>query len=319
MTHNVENWQALAVRLEKLEKQNRRIRGIGIALLVLAAALVLMGQTPGHRTVEANEFVLKDASGTVRGRWSVVEAFGPKFVLLDATGKERVLLNVLDTGAGLILRDASGRDRAGLVATVNGPGLNLTDANGKSRVFVFADDTEDSFGVGLHDEKGLKRAALTFYNGTPKLALLDAERKERVGIELTEGRPLVRLWDQQGKPRVAIGAPVPGNLGTGLVVLGERGKSSVRVGFSTEEPMVGLTDESGIPRLMLLASQEGGDLALTNRSAKIVAELGENEDGSVRLSLNDAYGSPRIVMRMGPQGPMLGVVDENQRTLWKAP
>ena len=49
-----------------------------------------------------------------------------------------------------------------------------------------------------------------------------------------------------------------------------------------------------------------------------MAQLGENEDGSVRFGLNDAYGSPRIVIRMGPEGPMLGVLDE-KKVLWKAP
>ena len=36
--------EALAQRLEKVEQENRRLRGAGIAVLVLAAAGLLMGQ-----------------------------------------------------------------------------------------------------------------------------------------------------------------------------------------------------------------------------------------------------------------------------------
>jgi hypothetical protein len=201
MTHNVENWQALAARLEKLEKQNRRIKGIGIVLLVLAAALVLMGQTPGHRTVEANEFVLKDADGTVRGRWSVA-ALGPRFVLLDATGKERVAFNMNPGGAGLTLSDASGRARAHLVATVNGPGLLLTDANGKDRLFLFADDTENSAGLGLQDEKGSQPVRLTVGPDRAHLILFaPGERPTDRLIYLEAGPglgPQVMVKDKEG-------------------------------------------------------------------------------------------------------------------------
>ena len=56
----------LMERLEKLEKQNRRLKQVGAVALVLAASILLMGQAPARRTVEANEFILKDASGNVR-------------------------------------------------------------------------------------------------------------------------------------------------------------------------------------------------------------------------------------------------------------
>ena len=47
-------------RLERLEKQNRRIKQIGALALILLGSVFLMGQASPPRTVEANEFVLKD-------------------------------------------------------------------------------------------------------------------------------------------------------------------------------------------------------------------------------------------------------------------
>ena len=60
------DWVTVVGRLETLEKQNHRLKVVGTAVLILAAAFVLMGQAPRTQTVEANEFVLKDADGKVR-------------------------------------------------------------------------------------------------------------------------------------------------------------------------------------------------------------------------------------------------------------
>jgi hypothetical protein len=55
-------------RLLKLEMQNRRLKRLGAAALVGVALLLAMGQAPAKKTVEANEFILKDDSGNIRAR-----------------------------------------------------------------------------------------------------------------------------------------------------------------------------------------------------------------------------------------------------------
>jgi len=69
--------QALAERVTRLEAQNRRFRKAGIAALVVASAVAVMGQARTSRVLEANEFVLKDNSGTVRVSLSVDTTTGP--------------------------------------------------------------------------------------------------------------------------------------------------------------------------------------------------------------------------------------------------
>jgi hypothetical protein len=60
-------------RLERLEKENRRLKGLGVAVLTIASAIVLMGQMQAGRTVEAERFVLKDATGKIRAQINTVE------------------------------------------------------------------------------------------------------------------------------------------------------------------------------------------------------------------------------------------------------
>jgi hypothetical protein len=74
------DFQALAVRVEKLEAQNRRWKLMSVVIALTGASLVVMGarrsdsvETPvmRARTVEAQEFLLKDADGRVHARLSL--------------------------------------------------------------------------------------------------------------------------------------------------------------------------------------------------------------------------------------------------------
>jgi hypothetical protein len=63
--------QVLEERIAKLEGQNRRFKRLGIAGLVGVALLLAMGQAPARKSVEASEFVVKDAAGHARIRIGV--------------------------------------------------------------------------------------------------------------------------------------------------------------------------------------------------------------------------------------------------------
>lgn len=58
--------QTLARRLDRVERENRRLKGAGVVALALVAAMVLMGQATGSKVIEAERFVLKDKDGKVR-------------------------------------------------------------------------------------------------------------------------------------------------------------------------------------------------------------------------------------------------------------
>jgi hypothetical protein len=67
-SHPPHDFGDLHDRLVTLEKQNRRFKQLGAALLFVFALLVVMGQAPSKKTVDANEFILRDDGGNIRAR-----------------------------------------------------------------------------------------------------------------------------------------------------------------------------------------------------------------------------------------------------------
>ena len=94
MTLQTPDLAAVMARLEKVERQNGRLKTAGIVVLVLAAGGLLMGQTqPKGQTVEAEEFVLRDSGGTRLARLGLVDGL-PALTIFDRTGTARVRLQV---------------------------------------------------------------------------------------------------------------------------------------------------------------------------------------------------------------------------------
>jgi hypothetical protein len=93
--------EVLQDRLLKLEIQNRRFKQLSAASLIGVTLLLTLGQAPPKKTIEANEFILRDDSGNIRARlWMGVPAgaaigypAAPQLVLIDEKGKQRVRLN----------------------------------------------------------------------------------------------------------------------------------------------------------------------------------------------------------------------------------
>jgi hypothetical protein len=90
-------------RLLKLEKENRRFKQLGAVVLAIATAIVAMGQGQAKKTVEANEFLLKDADGKLRVRIGMGLDFqhkdGPAIVLFDAENFPRISISTSEDQA----------------------------------------------------------------------------------------------------------------------------------------------------------------------------------------------------------------------------
>ena len=85
--------EVLAHRVAKLEVQNQRLKKAGIAWMVVAVAFIVMGQAQTNRTLEANEFVLKDETGKARAKLHMERGRDPSLSLYDASGVERAKLS----------------------------------------------------------------------------------------------------------------------------------------------------------------------------------------------------------------------------------
>jgi hypothetical protein len=78
--------QSLSERVARLEMQNRRLKKGGVTVLILAFAVMAMGQAQPRRVLEANEFVLKDAAGRMRARLSMEMTNRPTLTFYSENG-----------------------------------------------------------------------------------------------------------------------------------------------------------------------------------------------------------------------------------------
>lgn len=127
----------LTIRLARLERETRRSKTITLVVLLGAAAAVLMGQTAPHRppkSLEAEEFVLRDSRGQVRASLSVAQ--NPSATVLQINGengKPRTRITVAGDGtSSLEVMDVGEHVRVLLGVKDNGsPRLWLGNEAGK--------------------------------------------------------------------------------------------------------------------------------------------------------------------------------------------
>lgn len=117
-------------RLEKLERQNRRMKLAGIGALVIAGAFLLTGQASGPRIlpeVRANSFVLVDAQGKPRATLGMY-ADQPRLALSDTNGTVRAALAV-SSGGPVLMMVGTGKAVASLFVESDGPELDMLGEN----------------------------------------------------------------------------------------------------------------------------------------------------------------------------------------------
>ena len=96
-------------RLERLEKENRQMKKIGIVAIVFASVIFMSGQAKTNKVVEANEFRLVDSAGKVRALLSMNS--GPELSFYDDHGT--VVANISTTpDPGLYLGEPGSKGRA---------------------------------------------------------------------------------------------------------------------------------------------------------------------------------------------------------------
>ncbi len=130
---NETSLDVLTQRLDRLERENRRLKRTRALVLVVVGALTLMGQTaPSNKVIEAERFVLRDGMGKMRAELALDSAGGSRLYFFDEPGKPRVAL-LWDKVGGprLDFIDENGGRRSSLqegllaVGDVDGPGAPL--------------------------------------------------------------------------------------------------------------------------------------------------------------------------------------------------
>jgi hypothetical protein len=165
--------RVILLRLAEVERDNRRLRRMGLyilvgvgALLGLAAAFVVVAARHGMpgfvpQLAEAHRFVVRDDEGRVRAALGMSKEGSSQLVLQDEGGRDRLRMSVLpDGGAGVALVDSAGRSRMVLgLLPDQSASVVLADGGGKTRT-VLGLSPNGASTILFADKGGTARAGL---------------------------------------------------------------------------------------------------------------------------------------------------------------
>lgn len=97
----------LRKRIEKVERENRRMKLLGLVLLAALGVVLVTGLTVEQPVIGAEAFTLVDKDGGLRAVFAMVNS-EPTLALFDSTGKVRAGLSVVDNAPRLILYGEDG-------------------------------------------------------------------------------------------------------------------------------------------------------------------------------------------------------------------
>ena len=145
----------LELRVNKLERENRRIKKLGLTALVAVGLIIALGQARPQQpdVIRTTKFVLVDENGQQRATLGI-ENGGPALVLEDTNGRGVVQLQVpkIPDKPSLYLSDPRESTRVELPMTMNVPVLHFTDKTG-TRVRLAANELNAPL-AAIYDEEG---------------------------------------------------------------------------------------------------------------------------------------------------------------------
>ncbi len=231
----------LARRLEKLERDNRRLKKLGAAAFVLAAALGAIAATrPVPDVITSHKFVLVDQQGRARvtistpayaGAAIAMNADDPAIWLSDNKGNDRAIL----TTDSLRFADAKGKSLGAFPATdpvpqkITAREFDAVDASGKVRATL---------------------STLQGVGGEPTLTLTGQNRQV-----LLEGPGLVMLLSnsQEGSSGITIGA----SHGLSNIMLADRQGFEMDLGSAkTVAPKTGATQQTSAASIIMFGNDK---------------------------------------------------------------
>jgi hypothetical protein len=194
----MDDLHVVLARLEKVEKENRSMKRAGLACLLAAVCVVVMGQArPAATTVQAQSYVLQDASGTKRAEL-VLETGAP------GTQPSPVLRFLDEKGNDGLTLSSTRLELAGKADL--GPDILLDDTKGMPRVDLGLVHSLPF--VILNDDKGIVREDIGLERGDPAFVINDEKAQPRVGFGLSNGRPSVTVIDAEGYTSVMGSTPL---------------------------------------------------------------------------------------------------------------
>ena len=164
-------------RVNVLEREVRRWKiGAAIACALLGTTFLLGQAAPQRRTLEAQEFVLKEPAGPVQARL-FASGGGPAITFSDARDKPRLSLSFLNDETGITLMRAGQGGNFRFLATfidkADAPTLNLYNVHGSYQGKITPSD--EGTGLTFWDSRDHRRLVLSLSDASTSLSLLDSD------------------------------------------------------------------------------------------------------------------------------------------------
>jgi hypothetical protein len=172
--------EAVTERLDGLERENRRLKWIATAMLtgiVSLGAAALFPRDRGARKLEAQQLVIRDNEGRLRGSFGVDSTGLPALKVYDHRGLEQVMLGVQSDDYAMLTFSNRGATRLLLDASIDGhTSVRLFDpAQAEKASLVVKPDS----GVGLRLAGGDQALSLGIApDGRMTVLTTDAQGRE---------------------------------------------------------------------------------------------------------------------------------------------
>ena len=217
----------LVARMERLERENRRLKRVALFAAVLLTAAVLLGPAASKsppKVLKAAELQVVDGKGVARITMRVATNGDPR-VTVTSVGGDAIELGLAESRPLLSLRGRNG-EKAALEIGEDGAALALESADGARTTKLYAGDTP---GVFIGDSSsGRRTASLALGEHGPSLSLVSP--------------------DEPGAPAIAVQVSSP----FGPLLAVTHGLASASLNVSSEEnASVTITDGKGRDRAVL--------------------------------------------------------------------
>jgi hypothetical protein len=181
MNHMTPDVAGLLQRLERLERQNRLWKKLGLLVVVLLAGAGLVG-AGAERSVPAvsaaKEFKLLDDAGNTRARLFMTNAGEPALSFYDQHGKERIYMHINKTGSRFVCLGPSGDRILSAVGTDETGGyVNLWNKANKPIFVSNSKNTAVTHRFFVADAKGRERVRLGVGEQGTEVTCLDPTGK----------------------------------------------------------------------------------------------------------------------------------------------
>lgn len=166
----------ISERLDRLERSNRRLKGLLAASFFLVGALLCMGAA-APKVVEAEKFILRDSSGTERGEMFATDT-ARGLVFFNKNGQRGIALAVSDAMNAVMISDPNGNLRQTMTTSMDESRLGLYRPGSDSAQFEVVDNTQGT-AVTVRDRTNVDRVTLGESAKGAAIVMADTDGKTR--------------------------------------------------------------------------------------------------------------------------------------------